>query len=137
VFLYNCHLDAAGSADDFTYKRNPEEKFTGIPFPWKKTIGLQLLVRKFSPREGSEGLHSLTLHDSDSFQTRSIPGEFYAIPANSLPSLKELEDWATDTVITNHSVGFLGGLRASFLSFARRYSECEADMPLVSSCCQF
>lgn len=110
LFLYNYHLDTAGFADDFTYKRNPAEKYAGIPLPWKKTVGLQLQVRKFSPRDGAEDIHSLALHDTDSFQTRYIPGEFYAIPAKLLPTLQELEDWAMDTVMTYHAVGFLGGL---------------------------
>jgi hypothetical protein len=125
-------LDAAGLADDFNYKRDPAARCTGIPYPWKKTIGLELKVRRFSPRDGAEELHCLPIHDRDTFRSRLIPGEFYAIPADSLPTLEELEDWALDTVITNHAVGFLGGLRASFLTFARRYIECPSDLPLVS-----
>lgn len=125
-------MDATGTADDFKYNQIPGVKFTGVLLPWKKTVGLQLRVRKFSPREGGDKAHSLTLHDSDSGQTQPLPAEFYAIPANTLPTLQELEKWAMDTVTTFHANGFLGGLRASFLSFALLYSECEADIPLVS-----
>ena len=135
LYLYNCFSDAVDFADSF--KCNGQDAsfaaITGTFFPWKKTIGLELQVQSFSPRDRAGEAHSLTLHDRDNLQTRSVPGEFYAIPNNSLPTFEELENWAFGTMFARHAVGFLGGLRASFLSFSHRYHRCNVDLPLVSS----
>ena len=132
LFLYNCHLDRTGAADDFKNDQSPGLEFIEKLLPWKETVGLQVQVQRFIPREGREGEHSLALHDSDSFQIRTIPAEFHAIPEELLPTVQELEDWAMNTVITYHTEGFLGGLRGSFFSFAHRHSQSTAEIPLVS-----
>ncbi len=118
-FLFNNDLDSVRWAAG------------GHEGPWAVAKPLDVKVQEFTPIPGAEDKHIFDLDTSeDGFPVQVTP-QCYAIPRDCLPTLQALEDWALDTA-RNHPRAFVGGIRGSFLSLARRYCECKRILPLVS-----
>lgn len=90
-------------------------------------------VQDFVPRENHEDKYILAIRYQHTLprRTRSIKPEFFAIPEESLPSLETIQNWVLDAT-RRYRRAFVGGFYGSFLSLARRYCECERELPLVS-----
>ncbi|KAH8685530.1 hypothetical protein BGZ60DRAFT_395392 [Tricladium varicosporioides] len=117
------------ASDNPRYKANRQWHYTragGEDKPWRVAAPLELEIQAFQPRSNLDNdltgsaIPSLTISDDP---------ELYAIPEKSLPSLETLEVWALNTT-RQHRRALVGGFQGAFLSLARRYCECERDLPM-------
>ena len=130
LFLYNHYHNSASTGVTPGIDLGPA---TDQKSKWSSAFALDIHVQTFCPKDDTEANHILTVHETWSNKFHRIPGQFYAIPEEKLPKIQNLEDWALDTLLSHHSVAFVGGLRAALLTLARRYHESRKDLPLVSS----
>lgn len=97
--------------------------------PWSVASPLEIEVQAFQPKRGRE--HHHVFGDPQDDNEAATSSRLFAIPEESLPSLEKLEGWALESA-RNHPRAFIGGIRGSFVSLARRYFECKQMLPLVS-----
>jgi hypothetical protein len=119
-----CDISAVVKDKDYTWDG-------GHDGPWIPVTPLQIVVQDFEPRSGREIKHNLNVTLMDSQKTFLTQSSYYAIPADSLPTLDRLSRWALDSTQFQRRSIFDEGLQGSFMSLARRYYECKTALPLV------
>lgn len=128
VSLVNfCDISAFVKDKDYTWNG-------GHDGPWIPVTPLQLVVQDFEPRPGRAIKHNLNVTLVDSKKTILTAPSYYAIPADSLPTLERLSQWALESTRLQRRSLFDEGLQGSFMSLARRYYECKNELPLVRIC---
>jgi hypothetical protein len=100
--------------------------------PHIPTVPLEIEVQEFHPSPGREKFHDLIIFE-DNASVITIEKSYYAIIPESLPTLDDLEWWAFESARFRSIALFVNKLQGSFIALARRYSECKAALPLVSS----
>ena len=99
--------------------------------PWIPVMPLRLVVQYFEPRLGKEFKHNLNVTSVESKKTVLTAPSYNAIPADSLPTLERLLQWALESTRVQRRSLYDEGLQGSFMSLARRYYECQTVLPLV------
>ena len=99
--------------------------------PWTPVTPLRIVVQDFNPGSGRELKHYLNVALMDGKKTVLTAAPCNAIPADSLPTLEQITQWALDSAWAYRRSIFDEGLQGSFMSLARRYYECKTVLPLV------
>lgn len=120
-----CDISAWVKDHDYTWDG-------GHDGPWMPVAPLQITVQDFEPGPGREIKHNLNVTLTDSKKTVLTAPSYYAIPADSIPTLETLSRWALDSTRFQRRSIFDEGLQGSFMSLARKYYECRSVLPLRS-----
>lgn len=132
VFLSSCYAFKTTEDTELARYMNARPSYNCSIPSFGRAVPLELNVQNVTPAQGTEDHHIMYVYDSATGGPKPTPIICCTIPADSLPSLEDIEKWVIENMISYPLHASLGLLRASVFHFAYNYCESGKDLPLVS-----